>query len=158
MNQESKNNLYKILKKKNIIFVGIGSPNICMDAFGPRLAEELQKLGYKTYGSTTDPITKINLKEKLKEIKRRHFSDYIVAIDATIVDSKFSEKQLGEIIVERNGLRPASFSDKTAKMFGNGCIKMVCCKADTYITNDIFETKMKEIIEDINIFHEKCKK
>lgn len=134
-------------KKKKIIFVGIGNPKLCMDAFGPKLGTMLKNENYIVYGTEEEPITRPDLKEKLKEIKRKHAKDYIIAIDAAITNTKPTELELGEIIIKKEGLKPASYYDKKSKMFGDASIKMMSVVNYDYLLNDMLEKNTEEIFK-----------
>ena len=148
ISENSLNILKRILStKKNIVFVCIGTPNLCMDAFGPNLGSLLKEEGYTVYGTDEDPITRKILKETLTKINKKHKKDYIIAIDAAASNMKPSIYELGEIIIEKGGLIPASYLGGNSQAIGNACIKMVCIQNDSYILKTTLEENTQKLFK-----------
>ena len=147
INEKSLKTLNKALStNKKIVFVGIGSPQLCMDAFGPKLGSLLKKEGYTVYGTEENPITRKTLKETLKEINKKHKKDLIIAIDAAASNMKTSIYELGEVLIEKGGLRPASYLDSTSTPFGDISIKMICIQNDSYILKTTLEENTQKVL------------
>ncbi|MFD2443684.1 spore protease YyaC [Bacillus sp. CGMCC 1.16607] len=70
-----------------IVFVCIGTDRSTGDSLGPMVGTLLEEKGpspFYVYGTLDDPIHAVNLEEKLKEIKQKHFYPFIIGIDACL--------------------------------------------------------------------------
>lgn len=73
--------------KRPIVFVCIGTDRSTGDSLGPligTLLEEKEISPFYIYGTLEDPIHAVNLEDKLKEIKAKHFNPLIIGIDACL--------------------------------------------------------------------------
>jgi putative sporulation protein YyaC len=102
------NKLAKKLKShindRDTVYVCIGTDRSTGDALGPLVGDRLKILGYKAYGTTKDLIHAGNLEQKMQEIKSKHPSSTIVAIDASLGKSE----RVGVISVNEGPLRPGA--------------------------------------------------
>jgi putative sporulation protein YyaC len=70
-----------------IVFVCIGTDRSTGDSLGPMVGTLLEEKGpnpFYVYGTLDDPIHAVNLEDKLKEIKQKHFYPFIIGIDACL--------------------------------------------------------------------------
>src|SRR3954447_9090991 len=71
------------LTSRPIVIVCIGTDRSTGDSLGPlvgTLLEEKNPNSFYVYGTLEDPIHAVNLAEKLKEIKEKHFHPFIIGI------------------------------------------------------------------------------
>jgi putative sporulation protein YyaC len=92
------------IKDRDTVYVCIGTDRSTGDALGPLVGDRLKILGYKAYGTTKDLIHAGNLEQKMQEIKSKHPSSTIVAIDASLGKSE----RVGVISVNEGPLRPGA--------------------------------------------------
>jgi putative sporulation protein YyaC len=94
-----------------IVFVCIGTDRSTGDSLGPLVGTLLEEKGsnpFYIYGTLDDPIHAINLEEKLKEIKQRHFYPFIIGIDACLGKMK----SVGSIQVANGPVKPGAGVNK----------------------------------------------
>ncbi|MGE6630718.1 spore protease YyaC [Bacillus sp. NPDC077027] len=73
--------------KKPIVIVCIGTDRSTGDSLGPLVGTKLSQLEMKrlhVYGTLSDPVHAVNLKEKLAEIEQEHKRPFIIAVDACL--------------------------------------------------------------------------
>ena len=104
-------------KKKNVVFVCVGTHKIVGDSLGPLVGEELRKRNVNAYvyGTRRRPITALNLHGYRKMLNTYHRGDIVVAIDATMG----SLEDVGKLKVVEGGLRPAGAFRKNAGRLGD---------------------------------------
>lgn len=101
-----------------IVFLCIGSDRITGDSLGPLIGHQLSKYKWDdifVYGTLDTPVHALNLEDILKQIKKRHPSALIVAIDASLG----SKKHLGFITVGNGPICPGSGVNKTLPEVGD---------------------------------------
>lgn len=107
---------------KEIIILCIGSDRITGDSLGPLVGQQLNRHRWKNihiYGTLTAPVHALNLESTLAEIKKRHPSALILAVDASLG----SQKHIGYITVGVGAIHP-----------GSGVHKSLPAVGDIYIT------------------------
>lgn len=104
-------------KKKNLVFVCIGTPKIVGDSLGPIVGEMLRERNVNAYvyGTRRRPITALNLHGYRKMLDTYHRGDIIVAIDATMG----ALEDVGKLKISDGGLRPAGAFRKNAGKLGD---------------------------------------
>lgn len=89
--------------KEEIVIVCVGSDRVTGDSLGPFVGQLLKKHSiYKIiknkvhiYGTLNEPVTARNLEQVVEEINGKHFSPFIIAIDASLSKTKaFGELQI----------------------------------------------------------------
>ncbi|MBS4534782.1 spore protease YyaC [Clostridium sp. D2Q-14] len=106
----------KVIKKDPII-VCIGTDKCIGDSLGPLVGSLLKRdnLPIEVYGTLIDPIHAINIDRKIRYIKMRHPSSFILAIDACIG----SKKEVGKIYVRNSPVSPGKGVGKKMKSIGD---------------------------------------
>lgn len=75
------------IRSRPIVFICIGTDRSTGDSLGPLIGtflEERRPQSFYIYGTLDEPIHAMNLEEKLKEIKEKHFHPFIIGIDACL--------------------------------------------------------------------------
>ena len=76
---------------KEIIILCIGSDRITGDSLGPLIGQQLSRHRWKNihiYGTLDTPVHALNLESVLADIKKRHPSALILAVDASLGSQK----------------------------------------------------------------------
>lgn len=104
-------------KKRNVVFVCVGTPKIVGDSLGPVVGDMLRKRNVNAfvYGTKRRPITALNLHGYRKMLDTYHRGDLIVAIDATMGNLE----DVGKLKISEGGLRPAGAFRKNAAKLGD---------------------------------------
>jgi putative sporulation protein YyaC len=101
-----------------IVFVCIGTDRSTGDSLGPlvgTLLEERRIPSFYIYGTLDNPIHAINLEDKLKEIKEKHFHPFIIGIDACLGRIK----SVGVIEVGGGPVKPGAGVNKDLPAVGH---------------------------------------
>lgn len=111
--------LSPILKENRpIIFVCIGTDRSTGDSLGPLVGEKLKfspKSNIYVYGNLENPVHAKNIKDTLKDIKKRFKCPYIIAIDACLG----SLDNVGKIIIEKKPIYPGMAVNKDLPPVGD---------------------------------------
>lgn len=70
-----------------IVFVCIGTDRSTGDSLGPLIGtflEEMDISPFHVYGTLEEPIHALNLEEKIREMKEKHFNPIIIGVDACL--------------------------------------------------------------------------
>lgn len=106
------------MTSRPIVFVCIGTDRSTGDSLGPlvgTLLEEMNLQNFFVYGTLDDPIHAVNLGEKLKWIKEKHFHPFIIGIDACL--GRF--KSVGMIEIGDGPVKPGAGVNKDLPAVGN---------------------------------------
>lgn len=89
---------------QNYVFLCIGTPKIIGDSLGPRVGNRLRDRGVEAYvyGTTDRPVTSLNIGDYAEMLHKRHASDIVIVIDATL--GKASD--IGKIKLTDRGIKP----------------------------------------------------
>jgi putative sporulation protein YyaC len=101
-----------------IVFVCIGTDRSTGDSLGPLVGTLLEEKGphpFYIYGTLDDPIHAVNLEDKLKEIKQKHFYPFIIGIDACLGKLK----SVGAIQVANGPVKPGAGVNKELPPVGD---------------------------------------
>lgn len=107
-----------LLTSRPIVVVCIGTDRSTGDSLGPLVGsflEEKRLPSFHIYGTLDDPIHAVNLEEKLKDIKDKHFHPFIIAIDACL--GRF--KSVGVIQVCDGPVKPGAGVNKELPEVGD---------------------------------------
>lgn len=106
-----------IKKRAKTVFLCIGTPKIIGDSLGPIVGDELKRrqIDAYVYGTTSHPITALNLHLYKKMLRTYHRNDLIVAIDATMG----SMYDIGKIKIKEDGLKPGGAFNKKSTALGD---------------------------------------
>lgn len=116
--------LKRILQKNNdIIIVCIGTPNVVGDSIGPIIGSKLQlnNCKYPVYGTILNPITALNIEDKISEIVNNHPLSKILAIDACVAKQ---HNILNTIILNNTPIKPGAGLNKELLQIGDYSIKV----------------------------------
>jgi len=109
---------FPMASNRPLVFVCIGTDRSTGDSLGPlvgTLLEEKKPKSFFVYGTLDDPIHAVNLDEKLKQIKERHFHPFIIGIDACL--GKFNS--VGIIEVGYGPVKPGAGVNKELQDVGH---------------------------------------
>lgn len=113
---------------KTPVILCIGTDRIIGDSLGPLVGSKLaetKRLPY-IYGTLESPVHALNLQETLDEIKKRHPSSTVIAVDASLG----SRSGVGSITVRDGGLHPGAGVSKNLKTAGDISITGITNMAD----------------------------
>lgn len=110
------NSLRPFLNKDTIV-ICIGTDKCIGDSLGPIVGTLIEKeeLPITLYGTLDNPIHAVNLKEKLKNIKELHPSNFTIAIDACLG----SKENTGKIQVKFGPIHPGKGVGKKLTSVGD---------------------------------------
>lgn len=133
MNAKMIDKLKSILDEDTVI-VCIGTNKCIGDSLGPNVGSILEKsnLNNTIYGTIEDPIHGLNISERIPEIKRKHKSSTILAIDAATSYSF----EVGTIRIINGPIKPGAGVNKKLESIGDYSIKGIV----TTEKNDYMET------------------
>ena len=119
MNEMIYNFVSDILKQnKEVVFIGIGTPNSYLDSIGPRIGTELSKHYPLVYGTVKEPAHALSLETIYYQVIEKHPDAYIIAIDAMI------SSNLGKISVCEGPIKPGAGLGKQLIKIGSHSIKI----------------------------------
>jgi putative sporulation protein YyaC len=107
-----------VMASRPIVVVCIGTDRSTGDSLGPlvgTLLEEKPAESFNVYGTLDDPIHAVNLDEKLREIKAKHFHPFIIGIDACL--GRF--KSVGSIQIGSGPVKPGAGVNKELPEVGD---------------------------------------
>lgn len=107
--------------RRTPVVLCIGTDRIIGDSLGPLVGSKLTETGLLpyVYGTLDTPVHALNLRDTLDEIKKKHPSSTVIAVDASLG----SKSGIGSISVRDGGLYP-----------GAGVSKNLCLTGDISIT------------------------
>lgn len=115
------NEVLKESANKNIVLVGIGTDKCIGDSFGPfcgSLISEMNLENIIVYGTLEEPIHALNVRERSKQIMNKHKDDFVIALDACIVDP---DKDL-KIFYRKKSIEPGKGGGKKLPPVGNSSV------------------------------------
>lgn len=112
--------------------VCIGTMKAPIDSVGPIVGsflkplfkDEINKGNLQIIGDMYNPVHALNLKKKVKGITK---GDFVIAVDACVA-TVYSDKKIGDIILEHNGVKPGSGVGKDLPRIGNMGVAIVTAK------------------------------
>lgn len=107
-----------LLASRPIVIVCIGTDRSTGDSLGPLVGtflEEMRSPTFHIYGTLDDPIHAVNLEDKMKEIHKKHFHPFIIAVDACL--GRF--KSVGIIQVCDGPVKPGAGVNKDLPEVGD---------------------------------------
>lgn len=96
----------KTIISKDTVFFCIGTDKVIFDSLGPLVGHKLKLINphLNVYGTLKDPITAINITDRINEINNKHNDSQIVAIDASICKS--GKYTINSVILENDSVQP----------------------------------------------------
>lgn len=106
--------------KREIVIVCIGSDRATGDCLGPLVGHKLTRNGcvVSVYGTLDSPVHAINLYDTLTKIKEEHDNPFIIAVDASLGNSR----HVGYVTLQKGSLKPGIGVEKTLPLVGDICI------------------------------------
>ncbi|MGL5616362.1 MAG: spore protease YyaC [Sarcina sp.] len=108
----------QMLKKKNLVFLCIGTDRSTGDSLGPIIGDKLSKLTRKNiyvFGTLENPVHAENLIDTIEFIERSIKNPYIIAIDACLG----SINNVGKVLIQKTALSPGMAFNKELPKVGN---------------------------------------
>lgn len=108
----------QMLKKKNLVFLCIGTDRSTGDSLGPIIGDKLSKLTRKNiyvFGTLENPVHAENLIDTIAFIERSIKNPYIIAIDACLG----SINNVGKVLIQKTALSPGMAFNKELPKVGN---------------------------------------
>lgn len=90
----------------------IGTDRSTGDSLGPLVGTKLEKMNLgrlHVYGTLSDPVHAVNMKDKLKDIQHLHKNPFIIAVDACLG----RVKSVGSFQIGDGPLKPGAGVQKT---------------------------------------------
>ncbi len=105
---------------RDIVIICIGSDRATGDCLGPLVGNRLIKCGLpvSVYGTLDSPVHARNLSETLDKIHRYHYNPLIIAIDASLGNSR----HVGYVTLGKGALKPGTGVEKDLPQVGDICI------------------------------------
>lgn len=115
--------------KENLVIVCIGTDKFIGDALGPIVGSILTeyKFPFPVYGTIHDPIHALNLNKSLTKIRKKHPSNFIIAIDACLG----TKSEIGDIYIRNIPISPGKGVGKTLQEVGDVSIVGIVAKNDS---------------------------
>ncbi|MCI8728339.1 MAG: spore protease YyaC [Clostridia bacterium] len=119
--------------KKEIVILCIGSSQITGDSVGPMVGDLLKEKGVRAYvyGTMSRPVNAKNLEDYIGMIKEHHTGSLVMVVDATVGE----EGDIGEIRINRNGVKPGGAVNKDLPRVGDIGILGVVAKRSNNLVN-----------------------
>ena len=121
---------FKSLINDDMVFACVGTDAVILDSLGPMVGTMLKKRNpnINIYGTLDDPITGLNIRSKVKTIKKNHPNAVVIAIDACMV---CDTENIHDVYLLNKPLKPGGGIDRTLPKIGNYTIK----GATTHVDN-----------------------
>ena len=107
-----------IESSRPIVILCVGTDRSTGDCLGPLVGEKLKFLDRNNifvYGTLKNPVHSKNLVETISQIKSKHKSSYILAIDACLG----SVQNIGKIVIQNKPLSPGAAMNKDLPQVGD---------------------------------------
>lgn len=137
------------------IILCIGTDRCIGDCLGPLVGHNLNKLGvrFPVYGTVTNPVHAVNLKECIKNIKTKHPYHNILAVDASLGSSK----SVGTIQFREGPIYPGKGVGKKLPPVGNYSIIGVVDSIDIFNNSNIHQVRLSLVMEMADIITQSIK-
>lgn len=148
--EEAFNNLKELISSENdkYIFVCIGTDKCIGDAVGPWIGTLLEENGYKVIGTLEKPCHAVNMKERLKELKKNYKGYKVIVIDACIG----KEGDIGKVVIEEGPLKPGRGLNKKLGKIGDIAVKVIVLEECDMIFYELSRVRLyfvKTLAEDV---------
>ncbi|MPW25423.1 spore protease YyaC [Alkalibaculum sp. M08DMB] len=127
------------------VIVCIGTDRCIGDSLGPLVGYNLKNLNvkYPVYGTIFEPIHAVNLKDNLKYLNAKYPNHNIIAIDASLGNSK----SVGTIQFREGPLYPGKGVGKKLPPVGNFSLIGIVDSVDKFNSSSIHQVRLSLIIE-----------
>lgn len=126
LTNENKEILTEILNQnKKLVFVGLGTPELVFDSFGPLCVDLLKGSSYICFGGTSNPLDRDTIPVEIPKILEKHKDDCVVVIDAAAYTNDDNKYRIGDFIIKKGSLKPAAFFSEEFEEFGDYYIKLI---------------------------------
>ena len=152
LTEENKKILKEILSQnKNIVFIGLGTPELVFDSFGPLCVDMLKENSIFTcYGGTLNPLDRSTIPVEIPKILEKHKNDCLVVIDAAAYTKNDNKYKIGDFVIKKEGIKPAAFLSEEFNEVGDYCIKLISVTDDEKIGKIECINAVLEIINLVN--------
>ncbi len=110
--------LYVKQLSRPLVTVCIGTDRSTGDSLGPLVGTKLEKMNLgrlHVYGTLSDPVHAVNMKDKLKDIQHLHKNPFIIAVDACLG----RVKSVGSFQIGDGPLKPGAGVQKDLPEIGD---------------------------------------
>ena len=114
-------------KEQDVVIICIGTDRCTGDSLGPFVGEFLSEKNLPRtyiYGTIQQPVMALNLRETMRNVKKKHPDAFIIGIDAGLGE----EERVGEVIVRKEPIRPGAAFGKRLPDVGDLSIIAVVSK------------------------------
>ena len=145
-------NLKSDIPFSDYIFLCVGSDKIIGDAFGPLVGQNLEKSlknfynNIKVIGTLEEPVSGINLENKIQQIRTTYENPCIIAIDAALS----SKENIGKIIVTDSKMKLKMATSNNMIEIGNISIKGIVArdyKVSRYNFKELSSTSLNSVMK-----------
>jgi len=104
------------LKRHELVFLCVGTPNVPGDSLGPAVGTLLKRYGCKNvYGSLENPVHALNIQDHHRLIEKKYSAPFIIAVDAALG----KKGQAGLITIKNGPLYPGKGVGKNLPPVGD---------------------------------------
>lgn len=129
------------IDSKPVTIVCIGTDKCIGDSIGPIVGTLLKEKGYtNVYGTLSEPIHALNIKDKIPSILENHKDNIILAIDASLGH----KSNIGKIYFKNDPISPGAGVGKKLPQIGDFAINGVVddCDIDTLFNDRTIRLSM----------------
>lgn len=130
---------------RELVFICIGSDRITGDSLGPLVGHSLSRQGLTfayVYGTLSQPVHALNLRETIDEIKLRHPDSLLIAIDASLG----ARKHTGYLTISKGSLEPGLGVRKKLPPVGDISITGIVNAAGNFDHFTLQTTKLSTVV------------
>ena len=130
---------------RELVFVCIGSDRITGDSLGPLVGHSLSRQGLSSayvYGTLSNPVHALNLRETIEEINLRHPDSLVIAVDASLG----TRKHTGCLTISRGALEPGLGVKKKLPPVGDISITGIVNSAGNFDHFNLQTTKLSTVV------------
>lgn len=127
------------------VLLCIGTDRCIGDSLGPLVGYNLKKSGvnFPVYGTISQPVHAVNLKDNINDIKENHPYHSIIAIDASLGNAK----SVGTIQFREGPIYPGKGVGKKLPPVGNYSIIGVVDALNSFSSNNIHQVRLSLVME-----------
>ena len=129
--------------RRDIVILCIGSNQIIGDSVGPMVGDYLISRGINAYvyGNMKHPVNAKNLVSYVDMINSYHRDALLVVVDATVGE----KKDVGNIRINRNGVKPGGAINKNLPRIGDIGVLGVVAKKSSSLVNTLMNVELATV-------------